>query len=217
MAGRLPFDRMVGLILVIGAHALAFYGLWSYRILPSPAEALTVFVNFINPPPAKEPPQPAPPKPVKLEKPRPVEPPRPQQLVAEAPVISPAEPVAPAPPKEPPAVIAAPAAPPAPPPKPAGPVTLADELSVACPNRTPPAYPAFSRRTGEQGRVILRVELDERGSVTQASVATSSGSPRLDEAALAAVRQWRCNPALRGGVPVRAVALQPFNFVLEGR
>jgi protein TonB len=75
----------------------------------------------------------------------------------------------------------------------------------------------FSRRAGEQGRVVLRVELDERGSVTQASVATSSGLPRLDDAALSAVRQWRCNPASRGGVPVRAVALQPFNFVLEGR
>jgi protein TonB len=212
-------DRAVGLIVVVGIHALALFALWSYRILPTPVEALTVFVNFINPPPPQEPPKVEPPKPVKLEKPRPVEPPRPQppqQLVVEAPIVSPAELVAAAPPKEP-VMIAAPPAPPAAAPKAAGPMTLAEELSVACPNRVPPAYPAFSRRTGEQGRVVLRVELDERGSVTQASVATSSGSSRLDDAALSAVRQWRCNPASRGGVPVRAVALQPFNFVLEGR
>lgn len=213
----MSLDRTVGFFFVVGIHVLALYGLWSYRILPTPADALTVFVNFINPPPVEKPP-PAPPKPVKLERPRLIEPPRPQQLVVEAPVVSPAEPVAPAPPKEPPPVIvAAVPAPPATPPKPAGPVTLAEELSVACPNRVPPVYPMFSRRAGEQGRVVLRVELDERGSVTQASVATSSGLPRLDEAALSAVRQWRCNPASRGGVPVRAVALQPFNFVLEGR
>jgi protein TonB len=214
----MSLDRTVGLVFVVGIHALALYGLWSYRILPTPADALTVFVNFINPPPPVEKPPPPPPKPVKLEKPRLIEPPRPQQLVVEAPVVSPAEAVAPAPPKEPPPVIVAAApAPPATPPKPAGPVTLAEELSVACPNRVPPVYPIFSRRAGEQGRVVLRVELDERGSVTQASIASSSGLPRLDEAALSAVRQWRCNPASRGGVPVRAVALQPFNFVLEGR
>jgi protein TonB len=216
MKARIDWDRAAGLLFVLAAHAVALYGLWSYRILPTPADALTVFVNFINPPPPPlEPPKPAPPKPVKLEKPRAVEPVRPQQLVVEAPVISPAEPVAPAPPKEPaPAVVAAP---PAPPSKPAGPVTLANELSVACPDRVAPVYPAGSRRFAEQGRVVVRVELDERGMVIKAEVATGSGSSRLDDAALVAVRQWRCNPAMRGGVAVKAVALQPFNFILEGR
>jgi len=44
----------------------------------------------------------------------------------------------------------------------------------------------------------------------------TSGSQRLDEAAIAAVRTWHCHPAMRDGVPVHAVALQPFNFILEG-
>jgi protein TonB len=30
------------------------------------------------------------------------------------------------------------------------------------------------------------------------------------------VKTWRCRPAKRDGQPVRAVALQPFNFILEG-
>lgn len=212
MMRRFSPDRLAGLSFVIAIHLAALYALWSYRILPAPADALTVFVNFINPPP-QAPPKAEPPRPVKLEKPRPPEPLRPQQLVAEAPIIAPAEPIAPAPPKEPPPVAVAPA----PPVRPAGPLTLTEELSVTCPNRAAPAYPPYSRRTGEQGRVVLRVELDEHGGVVQAGVATGSGSSRLDEAALSAVRQWRCNPAMRGGVPVRAVALQPFNFVLEGR
>lgn len=204
-------------------HSAALYGLWHYRLIPSPVEAATVFVNFITPPPPpeKKPLRVEPPKPVKLEKPRPVEtPPPPGQIVVEAPVVSPAEPVAPPPP-----VIAAPVvvsqpdppAPPPPAPKPAGPVTLSSELSVACPERTPPSYPAISRRLGEEGKVVLRVELDEEGRISAARVASSSGFSRLDETAQAAVRSWRCHPALRNGQPVRAIAMQPFNFVLEGR
>jgi protein TonB len=101
--------------------------------------------------------------------------------------------------------------------RPAAPLTLASELAVVCPQHTPPAYPAQSRRLGEQGRVVLRVELDEEGRVSEVRVQTGSGYPRLDDAALAALRSWSCTPAQRDGRAVRAVALQPFNFVLEGR
>ena len=38
---------------------------------------------------------------------------------------------------------------------------------------------------------------------------------RLHEAATQAVKHWQCNPATRDGHPVPAVALQPFNFVLD--
>lgn len=69
---------------------------------------------------------------------------------------------------------------------------------------------------GEEGTVVLRVELDERGKVCAALVATSSGFERLDSAALDAVRSWQCMPAHRDGRPVHAVALQPFKFVLQG-
>jgi protein TonB len=155
---------------------------------------------------------------VKLEKP--VTPP-PQQLVAQAPVVLPAEPVAPPPPLPvPQPKIEAPiepAPPPPPPAKPAGPVVLSGELAIICPERTPPSYPSLSRRLGEEGKAVLRVELDETGQVDRASIKTSSGYARLDETALFAVRHWRCNPAKRDGVAVRAVAIQPFNFVLEGR
>jgi protein TonB len=201
---RLGAERAAGFLLVLAAHAAALWGLWSHRILVMPDEVVTLFVETITtpPPPPKEPPKPA-----RLEKPRPIDKPQPQQLVAEAPVTSPAEPVAPAPP---PVVEASPV-------RPAGPVSLGSELAVACPERSAPAYPPLSRRLNEEGKVVLRVELDEQGHISAARVATASGFPRLDEAALAAVKTWRCNPARRDGQPVRAVALQPFKFVLEGR
>jgi protein TonB len=214
----LAWDRLAGLAVVLALHAGALYGLWSARLIPTPEEAATVFVNFIDPtpPPPKprEPPKPKPPVPVKLEKPRLVEPPH-YHLVAEAPIVSPTEPVAPPPSPAPPVI--APPAPPAPPPKPAGPVNLSAELSVSCPVRPAPAYPVLSRRMGEEGKVVLRVELDEDGRFASVRVAGSSGSNRLDEAALTAVKSWHCNAAQRNGQPVRAVAMQPFNFILEGR
>lgn len=211
---RTRWEAWLGVALVVGVHALALYGLWSYRLLPSPAETVTLFVNLIAPAPPPEPPKPEPPRPP--PKPRPVEPPpppppEPQQLVVEAPVVAPSEPVAPPPPEPPPQPVIE-----LPPPS-AEPLSLAGELSATCPLRIPPAYPVLSRRLGEQGKVVLRVELDAQGAVSSAYVVSSSGVRRLDDAALAAVRQWRCNPAQRGGVAVRATALQPFNFILEGR
>ncbi len=209
MAARFPIDRVASLLLVVAAHAAALYGLWAHRLIPTPLEAATLFVNFIAPPaPEKveQPRRPPPPKLQPIEKPQP----QPRQLVAETPVIAPTDYVAPAPPPKPAPVVEAPALP-----LPAGPVTMSSELSVACPERSAPPYPAQSRRLGETGIVVLRVELSETGHVAVAKVQSSSGYVRLDEAALATVRTWRCTPPTRNGQAVRAVALQPFNFVLQ--
>ena len=61
----------------------------------------------------------------------------------------------------------------------------------------------------------LKVELDESGRIDRITIVSSSGSPRLDEAARAAIASWRCRPAQHDGQPVRAVALQSLAFVLE--
>ncbi len=216
--------RLAGLSVVLALHGALFYSLWHYRAPPPPTETATLFVDLLTDPPKSEPVKPEPPKPKPKPKPvkreKPVQPP--QQLVVETPVVLPSDPVAPPPlplPAPAPPRIEAPAepVPPAPPPKPAGPVALSGELALTCPDRAPPSYPAISRRLGEEGKVILRVELDEAGRVDRVTVKTSSGYARIDEAALATVKRWRCNPARRDGVAVRAVAIQPFNFVLEGR
>ncbi len=197
-------ERAAGLVVVVALHGAVLYALLSHRIIPAPDEVVTLFVETLR---QETPPAPVEkPKPVRMEKPRPAEQPRPQQLVAEAPVTTPAEPVA-APPA--PRIEAAAAV------KPTGPVTLDAELAMSCRERTPPTYPPQSRRLGEEGKVVLRVELDEQGSVAAAAVASGSGHARLDQAALAAVKTWRCTPAQRDGRPARAVALQPFRFVLQ--
>lgn len=200
----------LGFALVLAVHALAIWWLMAQRLLPMPDEAVTLMVNFIAPPaPQQAAPKPAP----KPPEPKPLPKAPPRQLVAQAPVLSPAEPVAP-PAPELPVVAPAPAAPAMP--LPAGPVALGGELSVVCPERRAPVYPPMSRRLGESGKVVLRVTLNAQGRVAKATVNQSSGFNRLDEAALAAVREWRCTPAQRNGQAVEATALQPFNFVLEG-
>jgi len=223
--------RLAGLAVVLALHGVLFYSLWHARVPPRPSEATTLFVELltepvkldsVKPEPARlEPVKPEPPRPKPVKREKPVQ--LPQQLVARTPAVLPSDRVAPPPPPEPvPAEIEAPVkpappAPPAPPPRPAGPGALSGELALTCPDRAPPTYPAISRRLGEEGKVILRVELDETGRVDRATVQTSSGFTRIDEAALATVKRWRCNPATRDGVAVRAAAIQPFNFVLEGR
>lgn len=215
MVARPLHGQTAGLALVLGLHAAALWGLWHHRLLPDAHEVATLFVNFITPPPPEQKVElkPRPPRP------RPIEKPQPRQIVAETPVVAPADYAVPPPPPSP--TIEAPPGPPAPAapftlPKPAGPVMLGGDLSVVCPERTLPRYPPQSRRMAEEGTVVLRVELTEHGVVQAARIHSSSGFSRLDEAALEAVRTWRCHPALRDGQAVRATALQPFNFILQG-
>ena len=215
-----PFERLAGLLLVLALHAAALYGLWSARLIPSPTEAAILFVNFVAPPVPPKPTEPNP-KPTAAPPPksRAIDPPQPRQLVAQPLPLAATDDVAPLPPATPapqPLPVVQALAVPLPAPLPAGPVTLTGELSVACPQRSAPSYPAISRRMGEAGVVVLRVELDETGHVSTAKVQNSSGYARLDEAALNAVRHWHCTPPTRNAQPVRAVALQPFNFVLQG-
>jgi periplasmic protein TonB len=203
------------LMFVLAAHGALLYFLFKQQLIPPPEQLATLLVNFIPAQRPKEESKPEPPPPT--PKPQPVKKPQSRQIVAEAPMLSESEPVAlpsqpdPEPAPEPVAVAEA---------RPAqmavGPITLSSELSVACPELNAPAYPPLSRRLGEEGKLVLRVELDESGRVNIARVATSSGFKRLDEAAMAAVKTWRCNPPQRNGQPVRAIALQPFNFVLQG-
>lgn len=82
-----------------------------------------------------------------------------------------------------------------------GPVTL-PQADAGFLNNPKPRYPAISRRLGERGKVLLEVLILTDGSVGEIAVKTSSGFPRLDSAALEAVRRWRFQPARRGTTPI---------------
>lgn len=54
----------------------------------------------------------------------------------------------------------------------------------------PPEYPALARRRRWEGTVVLGIDCDADGLVQLVTVVRSSGHQVLDEAAIAAVRQW---------------------------
>lgn len=78
-----------------------------------------------------------------------------------------------------------------------------------------PPYPALSRRLGEQGKVVLRVLVNAQGTADNVELRTSSGSSRLDNAALDTVRRWKFVPARRGETTVQSWVLVPVIFQLE--
>ncbi len=93
-----------------------------------------------------------------------------------------------------------------------GPITVSgvDYLS-------PPTveYPISARRAGLEGRVMLRLLIDEKGQPQRADVQQSSGHPRLDEAARAAALRALFKPHLEDGQPMPVYALVPISFSLK--
>jgi TonB family protein len=58
-----------------------------------------------------------------------------------------------------------------------------------------PAYPAAEEAARHGGRVVLRVMVKEDGAVETVYIASSTGFPGLDQAAVDSVRTWRFAPA----------------------
>ena len=78
-----------------------------------------------------------------------------------------------------------------------------------------PPYPSASTRAGDEGTVIVRVVIGTDGRVERATVARSSGHPRLDAAAIAqALARWRFIPALSDGRAVESERELPVTFRL---
>lgn len=223
---------------VVALHAAGIWALQSGMSRPPEPQiiAAEVIAQFIAPP-APEPPAPAPaapptPAPPKPQpKPEPVKPQPAPKPVQKAPLLpkaiadptpapnaptgtldsAPPAPVADATPPAP----AAPAAPPSAPAQPSGAAVQLPSSNAAYLNNPRPSYPSISRRMGEQGKVLLRVLVDENGLPQQIEIKQSSGFDRLDKAALASVQRWRFVPGKRNGVPEAMWNIVPVNFVLE--
>ncbi|NEX59826.1 energy transducer TonB [Noviherbaspirillum galbum] len=96
---------------------------------------------------------------------------------------------------------------------PAQPKTVSSGIEYIQPPR--PEYPNGARRLGEEGKVMLRVLVNERGVAERIEIQKSSGSPRLDEAARQAVLRAVFKPYAEDGKPVPMYALVPIAFQLD--
>ncbi len=81
-------------------------------------------------------------------------------------------------------------------------------------NRKPP-YPEAAREHGEQGRVLLSIDVAANGRVVQVDITSSSGYAILDQAAQNTALGWVFNPAMLNGKPVASVVLFPILFQLD--
>jgi TonB family protein len=78
-----------------------------------------------------------------------------------------------------------------------------------------PHYPESARREGKEGRVLLRVLVDEEGRTKAIEISTSSGYDLLDRAATEAIKKWRFDPARAGGKPIETWVKVPIEFQLS--
>jgi protein TonB len=78
-----------------------------------------------------------------------------------------------------------------------------------------PEYPAMSRRMGEQGKVLLRILVDEHGRAERIDLQRSSGFPRLDEAARVAASRALFKPHVEDGRAIPVYVVVPVGFSLD--
>ncbi len=102
-------------------------------------------------------------------------------------------------------------------PQPAPNADLQTLSTVAYIQRPAPAYPRESRLAREEGLVVLRVLIDESGHVRDIEVYRSSGHPRLDKEARAAVARAIFKPYVADGVARAAIAMVPIEFSLRSK
>jgi protein TonB len=213
-----PLSKRFGPLAGVAAlHLVMFYAIYSGMASRVVEVALpkAVYVEFVAPTQPAAAPKPVAPKVVQLAPP-PLAPPPIVPVMIQTPnpnaiTVPQAQPV----PVEKPAaptpvavtVAAAPAAPAA------GPRTLTTGVEyIEAPQ---PDYPKMSKRLGEQGKVILRVLVDEKGKANQVTVQTSSGFARLDEAGRQAALRAHFKPYMEDGRPVPVYVIVPLNFSLS--
>jgi protein TonB len=187
-----PGRNATGIVAVVVFHALLVYALVNglaqkvVEVVKGPLE--TKIIEEIKPPPPA--PDVAPPP--KFVPPPPSFVPPPEVNIAEAPAentisaVTSQKPVEAAPP-----IAAAPAA-----------VHKAPVVrSKSC---REPEYPSASERVGEAGKVVLALLIGVDGRVVDSKVETSSGFPRLDQAAKDALSLCKFEPGTVDGKPEQA-------------
>jgi len=203
MAVLVPVSLAHAALLVLAAHGIA--------LAPPPATAPEpVIVSLVAEAPPPEPIAPtiqAPPPPIEHAAPRPKAVPHPAESAAAA-AASVSQPA-------PAQSAAASEASDAGLHEDVAPVVTPPRADAAYLSNPPPAYPATAKRDHQQGRVVLRVLVAADGLAREVAIEQGCGFPLLDDAAAAAVRQWRFVPGRRGESAIDDWVLIPISFKLR--
>jgi protein TonB len=186
---RNPSKHLVGIIFVVLFHLILGYALVNglaqkvVDVVRGPIE--TKIIKEVKPPPPEAPPPPPP----KFAPPPPPFVPPPEINIAQ-----------PAP--SPNAITSVTRTQPVAPPPAAKQTHVAPVVKAS--SCREPEYPASSARLGEAGRVVLLLLVGTDGRVSDSKVETSSGFPKLDEAARKALSLCKFKPGTVDGQPEQA-------------
>lgn len=78
-----------------------------------------------------------------------------------------------------------------------------------------PVYPNIAKQAGIEGTVLLRLLIGEDGRVIEAEIIQSDVTPAMEEAAIAAARDFQFAPAKQRNVPVKAHVALPVIFEIQ--
>jgi len=200
---RNPTRHLVSVGGVLLLHALIIWALVTglarkvVEVVKGPIDVKVIEEVIKKPPP---PPEVIPPPPKMQAPPPPFVPPPEINIATDAPAtnaitaVQSVQPTAPAP------IVAAPT-----PPKAVGRTHNCDSY-----------YPDLSRRLNEQGTVIVQYVVGVDGTIANVAVKTTSGSDRLDQAAVSCVSsKWRSEPATQGGKPVAVTVAAAVKFNIK--
>lgn len=212
--GRAPEQarqRRVVIATMLLAHGLAVAGLVNAsRLRDAVVDAKPIFLAVLDTPAPTAPPRPLPlpptaqvPPPPQLTLPPIVPDQAPTPIVVQAP-----------PPPALPAPIASVEAPPTPTPASSIAPKTIPAAAVQYLVAPAPVYSRISARMRESGKAVVRVFIDDAGLPRNVQLALSTGFARLDDAALAAIRNCRFKPYLEDGHAVAGWATIPIEFEL---
>jgi TonB family protein len=81
-------------------------------------------------------------------------------------------------------------------------------------HREMPVYPTMARKLGKEGKVTLKLSIDEKGNLLNVEVIEKAGYG-FTEASVEAVKKSTFLPAKKDGKPIASRALLPIRFRLE--
>jgi protein TonB len=238
-AARFTTTAVSAMAHVVVLVALVIPALYATDVLPEPKQAMAFFVSAPPPPPPPPAPAPvidkparakptrtAPARPVAVARPTPAAPVEaPQSITPETGFET-----------EGPDIVAeagfeggipggivggvvggmvSTAPPPPPPPAPRAAIRVGGDIKAPqLVYRVDPEYPLIAQQAQVQGLVILEATVDREGRVDEVRVLRSHSV--LDDAAVAAVRQWRYEPLMLNGEPQPFVLTVTVSFSIPG-
>ena len=81
-------------------------------------------------------------------------------------------------------------------------------------SRIQPIYPHRARQQGINGKVVLKLLVDEKGEVKKVSVVSAEPKGVFEDSAVSAVKKWRFEPGHLDGEPVSTWVQVPVSFTL---